>query len=77
VVADERRGAEDEKGENPVDAADQRRGDRPRRERLDSQAADHGGVGEKVNRLAGDRQHGGDRQFQDVAQIRGRNIGVL
>ena len=44
MVAHERSGAENEKGEEPVDPADERRGDRARSERLHPKPADHRSV---------------------------------
>lgn len=76
VVPHERGGAENEKGEDPVDRADERGSDSPRRKRLDTEAADHGRISKDEDRLAGYGEHSRDGQTEDLSQMRGRRIAL-
>ena len=67
MVTHERGGAENKKGEDPVDRADERGSDSPRRKRLHAEAADHGRVREDEDRLAGYGEHGRDGETKNFS----------
>ena len=69
VMADQRRRAEAEKGENPVDPADDRRADGASSQRFDAQTADHRRVADAQQRLARQGEHGRDGQAKDVLKV--------
>src|SRR3989304_168626 len=62
VITHKRGGAENEKGKEPVDPADERGGDGPRRKRLHPEAADHCRIRQDKDRLAGYGEHSRDSE---------------
>ena len=69
VMADECCRAEAQKGENPVDPADDRSADCASRQRLDPQTANHRRVADAQQRLARQGEHGRNGQAKDVFKV--------